>query len=213
MAFSYISGTGLLPWPGFPISYLGSILKCIMHLEVVKGDITLIETDAIVNAANPTLMGGGGVDGAIHKAGGRQILEECRAIVKIQGQCRVGEAVITSGGELKAKKVIHTVGPTWKGGTQGEASLLSRCYRNSLQLAEENGLKSVAFPNISTGVYGYPKEEAARVALEAVLGHIPVSLSKVVFVCFDNENHRIYVDKINNTGRVSSRIEEPGTPI
>ena len=138
------------------------------RLWLKEGDITREAVDAVVNAANSSLMGGGGVDGAIHRAGGPQILEECRAIVARIGRLRTGEAVITSGGRLPARHVIHTVGPVWRGGRDGEPDLLASAYRNSLRVAVENGLKSVAFPSISTGVYGYPIEQAARVALTAV---------------------------------------------
>src|SRR6185503_12550913 len=137
-------------------------------IEIIKGDITQLKVDAIVNAANAGLIGGGGVDGAIHKAGGPAILEECKKIVAKQGGCKTGEAVITSGGNLTAKFVIHTVGPVWSGGKKNEAVLLADCYKNSLQLAVENKLSSIAFPNISTGIYGYPKKDAAEVAFKTV---------------------------------------------
>jgi O-acetyl-ADP-ribose deacetylase (regulator of RNase III) len=159
-------------------------------IELVKGDITKVIVDAIVNAANTSLLGGGGVDGAIHRAGGKAILEECRKIVARQGGCKTGEAVITSGGNLPAKFVIHTVGPVWNGGQNNEARKLSNCYRNSLQLAVENNCKSIAFPNISTGVYRFPKEEAATIAVNAVSEFLSFNdqLEKVIFVCFDEEN-------------------------
>ena len=150
--------------------------------------------DAIVNAANPSLMGGGGVDGAIHRAGGPAILEECRKIVSKQGSCPAGEAVITTGGNLPAKFVIHTVGPVWSGGKNSEPEKLSNCYRNSLRLAVENNLETIAFPNISTGIYGYPKEEAAQIAITAVTGHLKSDhfITRVYFVCFDEENFQLY---------------------
>ncbi|TCJ17571.1 O-acetyl-ADP-ribose deacetylase [Flaviaesturariibacter flavus] len=163
-------------------------------IQVVQGDITKMNVDAIVNAANTSLMGGGGVDGAIHRAGGPQILEECRAIVARQGGCPTGEAVITSGGRLPARYVIHTVGPVWNSGHSGEREKLAACYRNSLRLAVENGIRSIAFPNISTGVYRFPKAEAARIAVETVRDFLEenVKIEKVVFVCFDEENLRLY---------------------
>lgn len=159
-------------------------------IDVIKGDITRIEVDAIVNAANEQLAGGGGVDGAIHRAGGPAIMEECRQI----GGCPTGEAVMTTAGNLPAKKVIHTVGPIWRGGNQNEARLLASCYRQSMELAVKQNLYTIAFPNISTGVYGYPKEEAAGVAIKTVREFIKKKkgLEKVMFVCFDEENYRLY---------------------
>jgi O-acetyl-ADP-ribose deacetylase (regulator of RNase III) len=160
-------------------------------IEVIRGDITKTDVDAIVNAANSSLMGGGGVDGAIHRAGGPAILEECRKIVAKQGGCKTGEAVITTAGNLPAQFVIHTVGPVWNGGHKNEAEKLANCYRNSLQLAVENGCKSVALPCISTGVYGYPIAEAAKVAVAAVKAFLGknAELERVVMVCFDGENY------------------------
>jgi len=160
-------------------------------IELIKGDITKIKVDAIVNAANSSLMGGGGVDGAIHRAGGPAILEECRKIVAKQGGCKVGEAVITSGGNLPAKFVIHTVGPVWNGGQKNEAEKLANCYKNSLQLALENGCQTIAFPCISTGVYGYPPDKASKVAVETVSSFLATTykIDKVIFVCFDEENY------------------------
>lgn len=163
-----------------------------MKIEITKGDITTLKVDAIVNAANTSLLGGGGVDGAIHRAGGSQILEECLQIRARQGGCAVGEAVITNAGNLPAKKVIHTVGPVWNGGTSNEPEKLRNCYLNSLQLAEENGLVTIAFPNISTGVYRYPKGKAAKVAIEAVKAFQSDVIETVFFVCFDEENYGIY---------------------
>ncbi len=161
-----------------------------MKLELIKGDITALPVDAIVNAANSSLMGGGGVDGAIHRAGGPAILAACREIVARQGGCKTGEAVITTAGRLHAKFVIHTVGPVWRGGNNNEAELLANCYRNSLQLADAHGCTSVAFPNISTGVYGFPKIAAARIAVNTVSNHSKTfsNLQQVIFVCFDEEN-------------------------
>ena len=163
-------------------------------IESIKGDITKIKVDAIVNAANSNLMGGGGVDGAIHRAGGPTILEECRKIIAKQGSCETGEAVITTGGNLPAKFVIHTVGPVWNNGKKNEAALLAACYQNSLKLAIEHNLSSIAFPNISTGIYGYPKEEAARIAINAVRQFPDQNdlITKVYFVCFDDENYQLY---------------------
>jgi len=163
-------------------------------IAVVKGDITTMTTDAIVNAANTSLMGGGGVDGAIHRKGGPQILGECMNIRQNQGECRVGEAVITTGGMLPAKFVIHTVGPVWKGGNSSEKELLASAYRNSLALAEEKNIGSVAFPNISTGVYGFPKKPAAEIAIASVENFMRSArnIKQVIFVCFDEENFKIY---------------------
>jgi O-acetyl-ADP-ribose deacetylase (regulator of RNase III) len=167
------------------------------QIEVIRGDITRLEVDAIVNAANSSLMGGGGVDGAIHRAAGPQLLAECKQIAQERrnipnGPCPAGDAVITGAGNLPCKRVIHTVGPVWHGGSRGEAETLASCYRKSLLLAAEAGLVSIAFPNISTGVYGYPKDKAAAVAAEAVrktLDEIP-GIERVIFVCFDEENVR-----------------------
>lgn len=162
-------------------------------IDIVKGDITKLQVDAIVNAANSSLMGGGGVDGAIHRAGGPAILEECKKIVARQGGCKTGQAVITTGGNLPANFVIHTVGPVWRGGGNGEEEKLADCYRNSLRLVVDNACKSVAFPNISTGVYGFPKDKAAEIAVETVTAFIKTtkSIEKVVFVCFDQENFEL----------------------
>ncbi len=164
------------------------------RIFVIQGDITKLEVDAIVNAANSSLMGGGGVDGAIHRAGGPVILAECRQIVARQGRCATGEAVTTSGGNLPAKLVIHTVGPVWHGGNNNEANLLRNAYLNSLKLAVENGIETIAFPNISTGVYGYPKEKAAEIAIRTATEFLRGNkqLKKVCFVCFDEENLQIY---------------------
>jgi len=164
------------------------------RITIIKGDITKQAVDAIVNAANSSLLGGGGVDGAIHKAGGKAILEECIAIRNRQGGCKTGEAVITTGGNLTAKYVIHTVGPIWNGGKKKEEELLANCYRNSLSLAVGNGVATIAFPNISTGVYGYPKDQAAEVAVAAVTDFLKDndSIKEVVFVCFDEENFLLY---------------------
>jgi O-acetyl-ADP-ribose deacetylase len=153
------------------------------RLEIFQGSITDLNVDCIVNAANASLLGGGGVDGAIHRAAGPGLLEECRAL----GGCATGDAKITKGYNLKAKFVIHAVGPVWRGGGHGEAELLAKCYRRSLELANEYELKSIAFPAISTGAYGYPLNEAARVATDSVTNwlHGDSTVDKVVFVCFD----------------------------
>lgn len=163
-------------------------------ISVIKGDITKLEVDAIVNAANSSLLGGGGVDGAIHKAGGRDILEECIKIRNKQGGCATGEAVITSAGNLKAKYVIHTVGPVWNGGMKGEVELLEQCYANSFRLAYENSIKSIAYPCISTGIYRFPKDIAAKVAVNKVTALLLeyTSIEKVIFICFDEANYLEY---------------------
>lgn len=172
-----------------------------IDIEVQQGDITKVEVDAVVNAANSSLLGGGGVDGAIHRAGGPAILEECKQIRARQGGCETGEAVITTGGNLPAQYVIHTVGPVWHAGNQNEPQLLANCYKNSLRIAAEKQLQSIAFPNISTGVYGYPKQKAAEVAVQAVQDYLQnntTSLQQVIFVCFDDENLKLYEKILNN---------------
>lgn len=164
-----------------------------MNIELIKADITTIEIDVIVNAANSSLLGGGGVDGAIHRKGGKAILEECIAIRNRQGNCKAGQAVITTGGDLPAKYVIHTVGPVWNGGDKNEQQLLVDCYMNSLELARNKGLRTIAFPNISTGIYHFPKELAAEVAVRAVSQYEHTSsFDRILFVCFDDENYAIY---------------------
>lgn len=164
-----------------------------MLIELVKGDITIMEVDAIVNAANSSLLGGGGVDGAIHRKGGPAILEACREIRNKQGNCKTGEAVITTAGNLPSKFVIHTVGPVWNGGGSNEEALLKNCYTNSLQLALQHTIESIAFPNISTGIYHFPKEKAAGIAISAVRGfdHREI-IKRLLFVCFDEENYFLY---------------------
>ncbi len=157
-------------------------------IELVLGDITRERVDAIVNAANSTLLGGGGVDGAIHRVGGPALLDECRAIRAERGDCPTGEAVLTGGGGLPARFVIHAVGPVWRGGDQGEPGLLASCYRNSLRIAAERGLRTVAFPSISTGIYGYPVSLAASTALSTVVSFLSgesVAPVRVRFVLFD----------------------------
>lgn len=168
-------------------------------LRLKQGDITKEETDSIVNAANSSLMGGGGVDGAIHRAGGPAILAECKKIVAEQGRLPTGQAVITTGGNLKAKYVIHTVGPVWQGGTQNEAQLLRNAYLNSLKLAKAKGIQRVSFPSISTGAYGYPVKEAAKVALQAVVDFLnqDTSLKEINFVLFSDEVYAIYEQTLN----------------
>jgi len=171
--------------------YVGKAKVCL-----VQGDITEMDTDAVVNAANPTLMGGGGVDGAIHRKGGPKILKECKRIRATEWPdgLQTGKAVITSGGNLKAKYVIHTVGPIWRGGTRSEPELLAEAYRNSLKLAVSKGLKTIAFPSISTGAYGYPIEKASRIAIATVKEFLnkEYKLEKVVFVLFTRHDLEIY---------------------
>jgi O-acetyl-ADP-ribose deacetylase (regulator of RNase III) len=164
------------------------------NIQLRKGDITKLKVDAIVNAANNSLLGGGGVDGAIHRVGGPKILEECMIIKEKQGGCKTGEAVITTGGDLPAKYVIHTVGPVWHGGNNNEEKLLAAAYKNSLRLATEYEIKSVAFPNISTGVYGFPKQRAAEIAVDSVKEFLNLTtlIKEIFFVCFDDENYKIY---------------------
>lgn len=168
-------------------------------IEIFKGDITKVTVDAIVNAANSSLLGGGGVDGAIHRAGGKAILDDCRKIIARQGGCKISEAVITTAGNLNARFVIHTVGPVWNGGQKNEKEKLADCYSNSLQLAIDNGCRSIAFPCISTGIYKYPTSEAARVAVDAVLKFLSNTdkIDKVIFVCFDDENFHFVKGQLN----------------
>ena len=170
-------------------------------IEIIQGDITQQDVDAIVNAANNTLLGGGGVDGAIHRAAGPALVEECRTL----GGCPTGEARITAGYELRAKYVIHTVGPGWNGGTRDEAERLANCYRNSLTLASEHGVRSIAFPSISTGVYGYPIGKASKIAMTTVRKWLddPGPIELVRFVCFNGGDFEVYQ-------RLVKREEEGG---
>ncbi|UJD94262.1 O-acetyl-ADP-ribose deacetylase [Lelliottia amnigena] len=164
------------------------------QIEVVVGDITTMDVDVIVNAANPSLMGGGGVDGAIHRAAGPQLLEACKTVRQQQGECAPGHAVITIAGDLPAKAIIHAVGPVWQGGENHEARTLQDAYLNCLRLAAANGYKTLAFPAISTGVYGYPKAAAAEIAVDTVsefLTRKPLP-ERVYFVCYDEENAQLY---------------------
>jgi len=165
-------------------------------LEAVLGDITKLKVDAIVNAANTTLLGGGGVDGAIHRAAGPKLLEECRTL----GGCNTGDAKITKGYDLPAKFVVHTVGPVWSNGTRGEPELLADCYRRSLEIAHENGARSVAFPCISTGVYRFPFERAAAIAVETVKKAVTDlgGFDKITFVCFKENDLRVYQQLLKN---------------
>jgi O-acetyl-ADP-ribose deacetylase (regulator of RNase III) len=164
------------------------------RIQLVHDDITKLEVEAIVNAANSSLSGGGGVDGAIHKAGGTEILEACALIRSANGGCPAGQAVITTAGRLKARFVIHTVGPVWKGGIHEEEKVLSDAYKNSLKLAADKKIRTIAFPNISTGVYAFPKIKAAKIAVRTVEEFLTtnVSIEEVIFCCFDQENFDIY---------------------
>jgi O-acetyl-ADP-ribose deacetylase (regulator of RNase III) len=189
-----------------------------MHKEIsigktkvaaVRGDLTQQDTDAIVNAANSTLMGGGGVDGAIHRAGGPEILEQCKKIATEIGTLPAGQAVITTGGNLAAPYVIHTVGPVWHGGTKNEPRTLANAYRNSLELARAKGLRSISFPSISTGAYGYPIEEAAGIAVKTVSKFVVKKpFDEVRFVLFSETDFRVYADLLALLGRATSGIDE-----
>ncbi|WP_432662822.1 O-acetyl-ADP-ribose deacetylase [Wukongibacter baidiensis] len=166
-------------------------------IKLVQGDITLEATEAIVNAANSTLLGGGGVDGAIHRAGGPKILEECKVIRSKQGGCPTGESVITTAGNLPSNYVIHTVGPIWQGGNNNEPGLLANAYKNSLELAYKNKIKTIAFPSISTGVYNYPIKEASIIALQTVKNILDeFSFEEVRFILFSEKDYNIYLRSI-----------------
>ncbi len=162
------------------------------EIKLFKGDITILKVDAIVNAANNSLLGGGGVDGAIHRAAGSKLLDECRTL----NGCETGDAKLTQGYNLPSKYVIHTVGPVWRGGNSNEKKLLQSCYTKCIQIAMENNFKSIAFPNISTGVYGFPKKSAAQIAINTVTSicKTPSSLEEIIFVLFDDENYNIYIN-------------------
>lgn len=171
-----------------------------MRLEAVRGDISAEHVDAIINAANESLLGGGGVDGAIHRAAGSDLLEECRSL----GGCAAGEAKLTDGYRLPASYVIHTVGPRWRGGSNGEPETLTACYENVLALAERAGLKSLAFPAISTGVFGYPLEAATAIAVRTVRAHQSAHLSLIRFVCFDEDTLSIYQALLASTSGLNA---------
>ncbi|WP_312948977.1 O-acetyl-ADP-ribose deacetylase [Superficieibacter sp.] len=172
------------------------------RIQVIRGDITTMQVDVIVNAANSSLMGGGGVDGAIHRAAGPALLEACKVVRQQQGECSPGHAVITLAGDLPAKAVIHTVGPVWRGGEHNEARLLADAYRNSLQLARDNDFHSIAFPAISTGIYGFPKAAAAEIAFNAVSDYITrrPQPEQIYLVCYDEENAGLYERLLTQQG-------------
>uniref|UniRef100_UPI0036DF4484 macro domain-containing protein n=1 Tax=Photorhabdus sp. RM322S TaxID=3342825 RepID=UPI0036DF4484 len=169
-------------------------------VEIILGDITKVAVDAIVNAANTSLLGGSGVDGAIHKAGGKIILEECQKIRAKQGGCKVGDAVITSAGNLPAKYVIHTVGPRWNGGNNNEFSLLEKSYLSCFELSKIYNIKRLSFPNISTGIYKFPKELAAKISLDTIVSYLNNNphISKVNIVCYEKDNYDICINLMNN---------------
>lgn len=164
-----------------------------MNIQIIQADITTLEVDAIVNAANSSLLGGGGVDGAIHRKGGNEILEACKKIRAAQGKCKTGNAVITTAGKLPSNFVIHTVGPVWNTGGKEKKELLANCYTNSLDLAIQHNIKTIAFPNISTGIYKFPKQLAAEIALKTVSAYKHKNeIDTLYFCCFDQENYDIY---------------------
>jgi O-acetyl-ADP-ribose deacetylase len=171
-----------------------------VEVKLIHGDITKLDgIDCIVNAANTSLLGGGGVDGAIHRNGGKAILDDCLKIRARQGGCKVGNAVLTTAGKLSVKYIIHTVGPKWVDGNNDEDKLLERAYLSTLSLADKNNIESIAFPNISTGIYGYPKEEAAKIAIKTVREYIVnnTNIKLVIFICYDLENYEIYNKLLN----------------
>lgn len=169
-----------------------------VSIQLVRGDITRLDVDAVVNAANSALAGGGGVDGAIHRAAGPRLDEECAAIRAASGGCAPGDAVMTSGCGLKARHIIHAVGPVWRGGGRGEAALLRGCYEKSLRLAEERSLASIAFPSIATGAYGFPRDLAADIVVDFLreAGGSLSSVREIFLVCFDEEDYRLYADRL-----------------
>lgn len=173
-----------------------------MRVEVIQADITTLALDVIVNAAQPSLLGGGGVDGAIHRAAGPGLLQECRRL----GDCETGQAKVTAGHKLPARHVVHVVGPVWQGGGQGEPELLAACYRNALVLAEALGARSIAFPAISAGAYGYPLAAATAVAVETVLAHYPCTVSQVLFCCYSAGATQAYREALG--GREGTRLEK-----
>ncbi|WP_330381816.1 O-acetyl-ADP-ribose deacetylase [Defluviitalea phaphyphila] len=172
------------------------VVKVIDRIDVIKGDITKCNVDAIVNAANNSLLGGGGVDGAIHRAAGKELLEECRKL----GGCETGQAKITKGYKLPAKRVIHTVGPIWQGGNKGEDKLLAACYRNSLELAVAYKIKTIAFPSISTGAYRFPVDKASVIAINEINEFLKKdrSIEKVLMVCFDENTYKEYIKALKD---------------
>ncbi|WP_298509629.1 O-acetyl-ADP-ribose deacetylase [uncultured Kordia sp.] len=170
-----------------------------MKIQILQADITTLKVDAIINAANSSLLGGGGVDGAIHRKGGSEILEACKKIRARQGKCKTGEAVITTAGKLPSDYVIHSVGPVWNTGGKDKEELLANCYKNSLDLAVEHNIKTIAFPNISTGIYKFPKQLAAKIALKTVAAYKhKSSIDELYFCCFDQKNFEIYHELMKN---------------